>query len=866
MMGTVLFILAGITLVVMNRYSSFFLAENKAQVVPAAAAPTQFVYELYNPQTGVHSGRLTAAKYEVLPDGKTIDCRGVDLNVESTLGEVTLTCDRALVKVDKDSRSVSDLTLEGKVSATAAKADQVVASGRFEKVSYNARSRDINAEGAVELAYSQALLVQGTGLTGNTDSMHFTVERDVKVTIKASEGDANTRLPAGLASMPGELVATCAGPLTYDSSFSTISLADGVTVDGTGLHLTGKEVRIAFSGNPEGASGGADERWKPLSLDVAGPAEITAAAAKGEMKISGSRIEWQAAPGRAHVTGSPARISMGEDFVEAPELTATMNEAGVPLVMDASGQGKAFITAGGAHLKGLTASGESRTAAARVESSGAAAVAAAEPVSVSWGRLFHYDAAQGMVTLGGGVDAVQGKSSVKASKITASVSPSDGTILALNADGKITFVKGDREVTGDSAVYNAANDLLTLQGKPVTVTMPGGSFTSGLLSYSPGKRTLVAERGSERNCSLDLREGPTGDPGGAKAPLHLAAPRVKGDLSGAVSTFTCEGGVAVATGDTRVACDSVTLSGASNDLAGTAVDSSAEVSKSPVRIDGQGNVMFVRGSSDAKGSVFSATGDRFTFTQADGKVNLSAAPPSRVEMTYFNNAGDSDTATVWADSMDTTVGGDEVRCARPKVAISARGMLLGFPTESSTRKDSPSKSSEGRSKVYVESTGEMIMKRTSSDPKAGVDKGTLAFTGGVTGAARNESASTRDELTADTLVLDLEMANPGAAKGSVGAVTQKADVTAAQASGGVSLKHTGPGQIMNGKGDSFDWVKANNSGRLRGNPAVVWSEGKQTGTQSGGEFIYSFTEDKVTAVINRGGAGSITIRRKPKAK
>jgi len=104
-----------------------------------------------------------------------------------------------------------------------------------------------------------------------------------------------------------------------------------------------------------------------------------------------------------------------------------------------------------------------------------------EPVSIDAGKLDYFDKEQKLV-YSGAVVATQGESRLKASVLTIFVEPAPNgagghQMRRMEAQGPVTVTSKDQIGTGDSAVYDKAENKVFLSGH-VTLSQ-GGNVTKG---------------------------------------------------------------------------------------------------------------------------------------------------------------------------------------------------------------------------------------------------------------------------------------------------------------------------------------------------------------------------------------------------
>jgi len=808
-LALILFVLAGVLLVVMNRYGSLFTGPSTVTPGGAGTQKAGYTLELFDSATGQPSGKVTAATYTALPDG-TIDGNDISGRVLNTAyGDVTIKCGHGLVKIDQVSKKVSgQVTLTGDVRIDAVKDGKPSASGRFEKVFFDAGTKDISAEGPLEVTWGEQTHVTGMGLTGNVEreKLHLEVIRDASVTVRGGAKGANA-----LTGGEGELTAKCKGRLVFDWPQSTVSLEDDVKVDRTDLELIGQKLVLGFTAGDRGNVTGS-EAWSLRSADIRGPAHV----ATPKVTVDGERITWDAATGEAKVTGSPARVGRDKDSFEAAAIDAVVSSRGVVEAVRAAGPGTAVI---------------SSIAAGKMPD--AIDTGKGGPIKASWQNSFDYDMRKGVMVLDGGVKANTEQYAASSSKMTFRFEPASGAqgaevdpqLTGFDISEGVVFSDGTRSINADLASYNRKSDLMTFQGEPVVVTVPDGKFTSNLFTYSVGSKALFAER--ECRAELVVAAPATGAEGteaqGGKRAITVRAGRMEADFSGATTVAKCTGGVRVDSDDGVLTCQTMEVTGVTEEAK---ANEPAAARANSVRVTGRGNVKFEKGP-------LAASGESFVYDQASGSVTFAAAEGKRVEIDY------GDSATIWGDLVAVDTRKEEAVCRKPQVFIMSRGPLMGFFEGERGKKGTPA----AQMKVYVNAGGKMTIKRPSED------KAVLTFDGGVEGVRRDATTRMEDRVGADVLALDIavDAAADAAGKGK----QAKTTITNARASGGVSLVYAGPNWVLEGRGQGFDWDRAANQGRLFGTPAVVW-RGNEPPTKAD-EFVYDFAGKRVSVTGGRGG-------------
>jgi lipopolysaccharide export system protein LptA len=812
----ILFVLAGAILVLMNRYSSFFTTGQGRAVAKPRITSTLPVVEFYDPDTGQKRGQLVAKTYSVQPDG-AVDCGGVSLDLANTaFGDVALTCDEAHVKLDQiGGRFAGQVTLAGNVSVKAVKDGKTTVSGHFDKVAYDASTKDISAEGPIDVFWGEGVTVSGTDLSGNLDQarLKIAIARDVKITISAALLAARgltEGLGAGGSAGAGEdLTVSSSGPMNFDLASSSVTFADNVKVTRGALELSGDRLRLAFTAPKEGTP--APSSWSLNSVEVDGSARLKTPG----LAVNADSLLYDAEGLRAEAKGSPARIVYGEDAFESAVIDATLTKENKFQTIDAPGAGTAELSS--ASLP-----------------SAVAEPASDAPLKVSWQGSFHYDAGTGALALSGGVEAAKGDFLARASKIDMlfeNVPAPSGAprqaLSRLDASGDVFAANGRQSVAADSVAYDRKSDTVTFRGAPASVTTPDGTFASNSFTYSVTSKVLSCPRACR--IALASSAGPSVSSSGRDTPVVVTAGRVTADFSGPAMTATAAGGVKVDSGQDRLSSDTMDISGVPAEPAAN----EPAAAGSALRGQGRGNVKFAR-------EALTGSGDSFAFDQSAGTVTLKADPGRRVEISY------GDSATIWGDSVFVDTASETAVCEKPQVSLSAQDTVMGFLAEE------PKKKAAGPApavKVYLKAGGKMTLTRPSPA------KALLVFDGGVDGIKRDSQTGLEDTVAADTLSFDIPVESPpeGAKPGTM----PKTSITAVSASGGVHIKYAAGKSPLECWGTEFGWDRAANRGRIAGSPAVVIRG--DTAPWQAAEFIYDFTGRKI--VVHGGEKGSFTVQR-----
>ena len=845
-LGVALFAACGAILLLMNRFSSF-LFEPTPDGPSTTATPTgtPWVVNIYDPANGRQSGKLVAREYTALPDG-TADCRGVTFDLTGTdYGDVTLRADKALLKVEEISKGVSgNVSLEGNVTINAVKGSEGLASGQFERLAYNAATKDVKAEGPFEVSWGKGFRLSGIDLTGNVGTMRFTIPREVTLVVKASEAASAKAAESG-AAMPTEIAVHAGGPVEFDGVESRVKFTGGVTASAEELAAKGETLEVLFT-QGQTKAGEAPAGWDARALTVAGGAEIK----RGLIHVSGDLVDWQAEGGRVVVEGKPARLEDGSSLIEAPRVAASLDVTQKVTSVDARGPGRAEVTIGTAISDVLA----QKMGSAQPD---AAAQTQAPKALATWSEYLRFSSAEKLLTMSGGVDLVQGDVRSKADKMSLTLTegepqgaPAAGAasalkqdVAAFTANGNVTFADATRTLQADSAVYNRNTDLLTLEGAPVTMTLPGGDFSAGFVTWAPAKRILNAER----NCRLKLAgvENPAAL-GGGKTDLAVASTRMTGNLGNDALSATFDGAVKVDIGEDSLTCARLKLDGApleSQKLLGG--EQAAQAGEKPgggnLQLAGEGKVEFRRGE-------MSARAEKFLLVEAKKTLTLDPAKGERVELRY------GETATIWGDNLRGDGETGEVTVDKPQVIVTADGALMGL---TGADRDKPEKVATTPTKAYI-NADRMILRRTAEE------QATLIFDGNVKVASRSADAVTEDTVTAGTLAFDIVNVEPATATPAASGGRAKTSVASARAAGGVTLRISGKDLIIEGSGDSFDWDKKANAGRLLGSPASVWND--EGSSAKADEIIYDFTTGMPSMVRGRGGNILLVSRKKAPAE
>ena len=823
-LGVILFVLAVVILVLLNRYS-FFLGRVRRTIppVPKVTLSSPYVVEFWDAK-GKKRGQLTAKTYSPLPDG-TLDCRGVSLALAgTTIGDVTLTCEKALVKFDTVGRKIEGkVTLSGDVAVNATSGGKTTASGRFETVTYDATARHLTAEGPFDAAWGDGVSLTGRDLAGTVDpagNIRLDVARDVKLTLPGAFVNGPVlSMPAG-APAASPLRVTCSGPMVLDTGQSFVSFADAVTVEGADLSMKGDSVRLAFTTSPA-QQGKLPTEWQAKSIDINGQSEVTA----GKLRVAGNHIFWEGQGGRAKIEGEPGRFSDDERSIEAPLVDAVLSDQGEVLSVKATGGGKVKLPAPGRMMGGDPA-----------------LPATSEPLQASWKDSMEYDAAKGLLALAGDAAVDQPPYHITASTIKMLVARAGGSkVSSFEATKDVSFTDGARSVTAAVARYSSADDCLTLQGSPAVIAMEGAKLESREFTYDVGSKLLSAERQTRLELAGESAAGAQDIVlPGAGGPITVTAARLQADLSGAELVATGARGVKVDSPDGELNCETMTVTGVplNRTRAPDAKDATADAKPAvrDVHVEGQGNVRFTR-------QEFVARGQSIFFDESAGTVVMKPADGQRIEITYGG------ILLMWADSVTVVRARDQVACEKPQIVLTTEGDFMGFGV---SQPRGAASSSAAQVKVYLTAGGKMLMTRTSPD------KAVLAFDGGVTGRKADVKTGLESRITAETLTLDVDVLQrtEGGQKGQ----PPRASIAGAHAAGTatpVTVRHVTAKEVLQGKGTSFDWDRAASSGRLAGSPAVV-SRG-DAAPLSGDEFIYDFTTKNY--VVRGLGPGKIVVPR-----
>lgn len=803
--------LAGVILVVMNRFSIFHGPPAGGRGSGPATASSSYVFERYDPQTGRMSGKITAETVTALADG-TADCANVLVDLPgTTLGDVTLTCDKALVKLEEVGKKVvGRATLSGAVTFAAVREDRTLASGHFEKVSYDAATKDVSAEGPLEVRWGDEVVLSGTDLSGNAErsAVRLMIARDASLAVK-SIPEVHSFLSGG-----GELKVTSAGPMAFDLAERNVSFSKNVRVTRDGFEMTGEAVQMGFS--TEGATRTATGElplgaWSVRSLEVTGPAHVTAQG----LEINADNISWDAGAAPVVMKGSPVQLAYDEDRIEAETLDVFFSEKGTLVSAYAGGAGKAVMRSlGGAGVFDLAAG-------------------PGGPVEASWKEYLEYNCEKGTLVIAGDVAAASGDARVNAAKITMDFEPgakaSGAAVSAarqlagLTASGKVTVAEALRTIRADLVAYSRKLGLLTFEGEPAVVTEPEGTFESRSFSYATGEKVLT----SQGDCRLEAKSVrlPGANGGAARGPVVVSAKNMSADFSGETMTAKFSGGVFAESGDGK-------LSSATMEVSGVALDrkDGKAAADRGIRASGEGEVLFEKEATTARG-------DSFAYDEATGAIALHGGEGRRVEVTY------GDEVAMWGDSFTIDSVKEEAVCLKPKVSLSLANSFMGlFGEESKT-----GKAAAGASKVYVSADGRMTVARTAPD------KSVLTLEGNVQGVGRDAASGGEDSFRADKLSVDMDVLQ----EQGEGAGRIKARVTAARASGNVYLKYSGPKSVLEGSGEGFSWERASNQGRLTGTPAVVWQD--QQNPCKADELTYDFSAKTVS--VRGGREGALVLER-----
>ncbi|MCD6404626.1 MAG: hypothetical protein J7M19_02235 [Planctomycetes bacterium] len=841
----VLFILAAVALIALNRISFLSPPEGAART-PAADVPDarQFTAESFDPDTGARRALLVAQSYTTLDDG-SIDARDVSVDLVGTdVGDVTLSCERAagqLRRIGKQFAGKVELT--GHIAFNSVKDDKPYLAGNFEDISFDSGTKDVAADGPFVVSIADGMRLSGTGLSGNSERMHFCVLKTVRVEVPL-EGPlfgraADRKGKAALA------VVEAGGPAVFDAQERTIVFSGGVKVTSGELRLAGRQMTLQFAAGPSKEAllpGG----WEIVGIEVEGNVE----AETKDFAVAGERLYWHRDTLTAGVKGAPARFSAGPSFIESPSVKVHFGNDGRVTGIDAVGKGAAYLA---------------EKEAAEEASAVPPAAEADKGLAVRWRDSLSWDAAEARVVLRGDVKITAEDYRAAASRITVRLekkaledvtqpkAPAQsegsgqlfgsiaGDVTGFDATDNVSFSDKTVSVTGDYASYVRATDKATLSGSPATAVVEGAEILARVFTFDRTKQILVAER----ECRVEISSPDQGKtPQDQSPPIHVKAGKIEAALSDDTLETVCTGNVGVVWDDNALFCDTLNIAGA-----GIADDQSGDIATGRVMVTGSGDVRFT-----SEQLQLGARCERFEFDKALDTLLLEPGDDDQVEIEWGDDSEEGDYARIWSDGVALDRKSGTVACEKPHVVLFTGSSFMGF-LESDRRKDDAAKR-RAKTKIDITTGNEMVFKRLRAEA------GVLKFSGGVEAAVWDPHNLRGDKLTCGELELDVSIKSPKDSDirpaGSLQGV--KTQIVAARAKDGVFIKYAGPDETLEARGDFFEWERESRSARLVGSKAVAWMGGVEaSGVQKADEFIYRFS-DRAVEVIGAG-AGTLTLNR-----
>jgi hypothetical protein len=242
-----------------------------------------------------------------------------------------------------------------------------------------------------------------------------------------------------------------------------------------------------------------------------------------------------------------------------------------------------------------------------------------------------------------------------------------------------------------------------------------------------------------------------------------------------------------------------------------------------------------------------AKGDRFSLSEAEKTLTLDPAQGERMELRY------AEQATIWGDRLRGDGETGEVTVDRAQVIVVQKGALMLF---TGGKRDEPENAASELTKIYI-NADKMILRKME-------DRGvTLVFDGSVRVASRSADAVMEDTMTAGTLAFDVVSARLAGTPQAAAEEEDGTEVAAARAAGGVTMHIAGEELIVDGAGDSFEWDKKSNVGKLLGSPASVWDD--QGSSAKADEILWDFNTRMASMVRGRGGNILLVGRKKAEA-
>ncbi len=837
--AVLLFIVAAASLLVLNRFSSLIQwTSTDSATVDAITERKIPVIEFFDSDTGDKSGELLAEQYTTSADG-AIEATSVSLHLAGTdLGDVTMTCSRALLRVESlSSRFDGAVTLSGGVAVSAVRDGVTTLTGLFDEVSYDSASEDVSGAGSFAVSSADGLSISGTGFSGNSASLQLVVDRDVRVSLPdpASDADSFTPLP---------VVVEAAGSAAFDGKARTAVFSDNVKVTYDDAALVGSRLALGFEDAAASDSSDEDDSsglstWRLRSVDFDGPLS----GVRADSHLTGDSLLWRADEGFARLTGTPARVSDTNAWIESPDISATFDTRQEVTSIIAAGPGGIFFQP------------------APDPDPDSAGEAPPVPLAASWTDSLRYDASLATVSLTGDAFVSQGVMHGQASKITVSMekpaaasgrsddSDADssigevlaslgGGLIGFEAEGDVSFTGAIITGSGDRASYDKAADTVVLSGFPAIAATEEVEFSSRAFTFKPDSQKLLAER----DCRVVIPYvSGADDDAESRGPAVVTGARIDADLVEDTLDARVTGPVRIDWEESTLTCAELTVvatglsppEDGSSDDTDASDDKDASMSAEKVTVEGRGDVLF-------KNRLFSVGGDSFSFDGGKSVLVLRPAENARVEMRY------GELANLWTSLVTVDQSASTAVLDKPTAVIFAKGSVAGFQERPRGKSDAY------RPKTRIDLTSRRLT-LTRPTPELAV----LTFEDDVDLTRWDSSFSREDKLTCNRLRLDVAVAP------EEGALTDSSrdaetDITAVRASGDVYLKYTGPEDVLESRGTSFEWTKDPRVGRLTGSPARVWMG--DSAVSEGTEFIYYFSDDRL--VVTGGGAGAFTLQRR----